>query len=253
VKFSSSSRHITLLGDVLTCMAEVPDESIDLVYADPPYFLSNGGVTCSSGKMVSVDKGLWDKESDVSRIFTFNYRWLELCRTKLKPNGTIFVSGTFHNIYAVGFALQLLGYKVLNDIAWFKVNPPPNLSCRYFTHATEQIIWARKSSNSKHYFNYELMKAADDPKPNKQMLSLWRIPPPRASEKTFGRHPTQKPLALLERIVLAASKPGDTILDPFLGSGTTAVAALKHGRKVIGIDNCEEYLRISDLRISTFL
>lgn len=238
-----------LFGDVLDCLRELPDDSIDVIYADPPYFLSNGGITCSSGMMVSVDKGDWDSEKDISRVFDFNYSWISACKAKLKANGTIFVSGTFHNIYSVGFAIQMLGFKVLNDISWFKVNPPPNLSCRYFTHSTEQIIWAKKSAKAKHYFNYSLMKADEDPKPNKQMLSLWRILPPRPSEKSHGRHPTQKPLALLERIILASSRPGDTILDPFLGSGTTAVAALKHGRKIVGIDNSLEYLSIAKARI----
>jgi len=175
--------------------------------------------------------------------------WLSLCKDKLKDNGTIFVSGTYHNIYSIGYALQSLDFKIINDISWFKVNPPPNLSCRFFTHSTEQIIWAKKSSKSKHKFNYALMKQIGDPNPGKQMLSLWRITPPKKEEKKFGKHPTQKPLKLLERIVLASTDENDLVLDPFLGSGTTAVASVLNKRRFVGIESDEGFLQLAKLRI----
>jgi site-specific DNA-methyltransferase (adenine-specific) len=179
----------------------------------------------------------------------FNKNWISECKRILKQNGTIFVSGTSHNIYNVGFCLQELGYKIINDIAWFKINPPPNLSCRYFTHSTETILWAKKDKKAKHLFNYSVMKAIGDPTPGKQMLSLWKILPPRKEEKKYGRHPTQKPLTLLERIVLASTNKGDVILDPFNGSGTTGVAALINDRKYIGIEYDKKYLDVSIKRI----
>ena len=160
----------------------------------------------------------------------------------LKPNGTIWVSGTQHVIYSIGFAMQSLGYKVLNDIAWFKVNPPPNLSCRYFTHGTETIIWAGKNDKTKHTFNYKLMKEMNG---GKQMKNLWHIMSPRKAEKAHGKHPTQKPIELLDRIVLAASDEGDRILDPFCGSSTTGLAAVQNGRSFVGIDQSDEYLELS--------
>ena len=236
-------------GDSLRIMKEFSDKSFDMIFADPPYFLSNDGITCKSGEMVSVNKGVWDKSNDLSQIHSFNYEWLSLCKDKLKDNGTIFVSGTYHNIYSIGFALQSLGFRILNDISWFKVNPPPNLSCRFFTHSTEQIIWAKKSSKAKHKFNYVLMKEMGDPNPGKQMLSLWRITPPKKEEKKFGKHPTQKPLKLLERIVLSSTDENDLILDPFLGSGTTGVASVLNNRRFIGIDSDESFLSIAKQRI----
>ena len=236
-------------GDSLKIVKEFPDKSFDMIFADPPYFLSNDGVTCKSGQMVSVNKGSWDKSNDLNQIHNFNYEWLSLCKDKLKDDGTIFVSGTYHNIYSIGFALQTLGFKILNDISWFKVNPPPNLSCRFFTHSTEQIIWAKKSVKSKHKFNYALMKEIGDPNPGKQMLSLWRITPPKKEEKKFGKHPTQKPLKLLERIVLSSTDENDLILDPFLGSGTTGVASVLNKRRFIGIETDEVFLNLAKLRI----
>ena len=236
-------------GDALNILPQIEDESCDLIFADPPYFLSGGGITCKSGKMETVNKGSWDAAKNLDSIHSFNLDWIKHCQQKLQPNGTIFISGTYHNIYSIGFALQTLGFKILNDISWFKVNPPPNLSCKYFTHSTEQIIWAKKSEKAQHTFNYEAMKEADDPKTGKQMLSLWSITPPKKSEKKFGKHPTQKPLALLERIVLASTKPHHTVLDPFLGSGTTGVAALTHGRRFIGIEQEQEYLDMAKERM----
>lgn len=200
--------------------------------------------------MVSVDKGEWDKSLPFEEMHSFNLTWLQECKRLLKPNGTIFISGTYHNIFSVGYALQQLGFVILNDIAWFKVNPPPNLSCRYFTHATETVLWAKKSKKAKHYFDYEAMRAAPDPASGKQMLSLWRIPPPARYEKRHGKHPTQKPEALLERIIRAASKPGDLVLDPFSGSCTTGVVAVRNGRKFVGFEVEQQFIDIAVNRLN---
>lgn len=213
--------------------AKSPDGCVDLIFADPPYFLSNGGMTCHSGKRVAVDKGQWDKSRGADLNHEFNVEWLKRCQRVLKPNGSIWVTGTQHVIFSVGFAMQQLGFKLLNTIAWEKPNPPPNLSCRYFTHSTETVVWAAKTVTSKHLFHYKLMRQMNG---GKQMKAVWRIGAPRASEKTFGRHPTQKPVALVERCISASTNRGDVVLDPFAGSGTTAVAALKLGRQFWGID-----------------
>jgi site-specific DNA-methyltransferase (adenine-specific) len=239
--------------DFFDAINKIDNESVDLIFADPPYFLSNGGITCKSGKMELVDKGDWDKAIGLNYIHEFNRRWLSLCKSKLTKDGTIFISGTMHNIYSIGFCLQELDYKIINDIAWFKVNPPPNLSCRFFTHSTETILWAKKSVNAKHCFNYQAMKSIGDPTPGKQMLSLWKITPPKKEEKEFGKHPTQKPIALLNRIILAASKPGDIVFDPFLGSGTTAVASVLNNRKFIGIEENFKFVEIAIKRINKAL
>lgn len=244
-----SSNEATLFqGDSLEILEKFEDETFDMVFADPPYFLSNDGVTCKSGRMVSVNKGRWDRSQGVQENHEFNLHWLEQCQRVLKPNGTIWVSGTQHVIYSIGFAMQTLGYKVLNDIAWFKVNPPPNLSCRYFTHGTETIIWAGRSDATKHTFNYKAMKEDNG---GKQMKNLWSIMSPRKAEKEFGKHPTQKPIKLLDRIVRASTDEGDLILDPFAGSSTTGVAAKMNGRNFIGIDQSEEYLDLSVKRLES--
>jgi site-specific DNA-methyltransferase (adenine-specific) len=242
---SPDGRFVLRHGDCLQVLADLPQESVDLIFADPPYFLSNGGITCQSGRMVSVNKGRWDISQGVQQNHDFNHTWLGACQRVLKPDGTIFVSGTRHVIFSVGFAMQQLGFKVLNDITWYKVIPPPNLSCRYFTHATETIIWAARNQRSKHYFDYPAMKAAND---GKQMQSLWSIIPPRKAEKRFGKHPTQKPLALLERIVKAACPEDGQVLDPFSGSGTTGIAAARLGRRYLGIELEEEYLELAQKR-----
>lgn len=227
-------------------LPNIPENSIDMIFADPPYFLSNGGFTCHAGKKVSVNKGKWDVSQGREETYLFTLRWLRECQRILAPNGTIWVSGTSHIIYTAGYAMQDLGYKILNDIAWFKVNPPPNLSCRYFTHSTETILWAAKNKDSRHYFNYELMKKFNN---NKQMLSLWSIKAPGSEEKKYGKHPTQKPLQLLDRIVLASTRRGDIVLDPFSGSGTTGIAAYKEGRQYIGIELEQSYLDVSIKRL----
>jgi len=239
-------RVILYKEDCFDILPKIPENSIDMIFVDPPYFLSNGGITCHAGKMVSVNKGKWDVSKGVEENYIFTQRWLRECQRVLTPNGTIWVSGTSHIIYTVGSAMQTLGYKILNDIAWFKVNPPPNLSCRYFTHSTETIIWAAKSKNSRHFFNYSLMKKINN---DKQMLSLWFIKAPGSAEKIYGKHPTQKPVELLDRIVLASTRIGDIVLDPFSGSGTTGVAALREGRQFIGIELDESYIKISIKRL----
>jgi site-specific DNA-methyltransferase (adenine-specific) len=231
--------------DSLELLPKIPDESIDMIFADPPYFLSNGGFTCHAGKMVSVNKGKWDVSNGIEDNHLFNQRWLKQCQRILKPNGTIWVSGTSHVIYSIGFAMQQLHFKILNNITWFKVNPPPNLSCRYFTHSTETILWAAKDKNSKHCFNYKLMKKLNN---NKQMLSLWHIKAPGREEKIHTKHPTQKPMKLLERIIQASTIKGATILDPFNGSGTTGLQAYLQGHNYIGIDSEKEYLELTKKR-----
>jgi len=229
--------------DCLKILSSIPDNSIDLIFADPPYFLSNGGITCHAGKMVSVNKGSWDKSMGVEENHEFNRAWLKECQRILTYNGTIWVSGTAHVIHSIGYAMQQLGFKLLNDIVWFKINPPPNLSCRYFTHSTETIIWAAKSYKGRHTFNYNDMKAVS----SKQMKNVWQdlfwsITPPKPEEKIHGKHPTQKPSALLDRIIRASSQKGAIVLDPFNGHGTTGIASYKLNRKYIGIDLDKGYL-----------
>lgn len=245
-KFYSNEDFLLLKGDSIELLSKLEEKSIDMIFADPPYFLSNGGITCSSGKMVSVNKGDWDKGSTVNEKHLFNIQWLEACKRVLKDNGTIWISGTYHNIYSVGLALEELDYKIINNITWYKRNAPPNLSCRFFTHSTETLLWAKKSKKAKHTFNYNLMKEANN---GKQMRDVWEFTSAKKSEKKFGKHPTQKPLSLLERVVLSSTNEGDTILDPFNGSGTTGIAAFKHNRKYIGIDIEKDYLDITVSRV----
>ena len=248
------SEICTLIQDnSLEVLEDIKPESIDMIFADPPYFLSNNGITCQGGKMVSVNKGSWDKLSDngtsIEEKHKFNRKWINLCKKVLKPNGTIWISGTMHNIYSVGMALEQEGFKIINNIIWQKTNPPPNLACRCFTHSTETILWAQKNDKkSHHFFNYELMKTLNA---GKQMKDVWTGSLTKPSEKKCGKHPTQKPEYLLERIIQASTVPGDIVLDPFCGSGTTGVEAVRFGRKFIGIDICEEYLQITKKRLET--
>ncbi|MGA2408966.1 MAG: site-specific DNA-methyltransferase [Candidatus Binataceae bacterium] len=240
---SDNADFVLYHGDALEVLPRLHiEESAPLIFADPPYFLSNGGVTCQSGRMVSVDKGRWDRLESVERMHAFNHAWLSSCRDVLEPNGTIWVSGTRHVIYSAGFAMQELGFKLLNDITWEKPNPPPNLSCRYFTHSTETLLWAARQKTSKHKFNYKAMRSEAG---DRQMKSVWRLPAAAKAEKAFGAHPTQKPLALLERIIAASSDTGDLVIDPFAGSGTTGIAAIKLGRRFIGVDTEETFLKLA--------
>jgi site-specific DNA-methyltransferase (adenine-specific) len=245
--FHDPKHHIKIYqGDCLEILPAIPENCVDLIFADPPYFLSNDGITCHAGRMVSVNKGAWDRSRGPDANHEFNRAWLAACQRVLKPNGTIWVSGTAHIIHSVGFAMQQLGFKLLNDISWVKPNPPPNLSCRYFTHATETIIWAAKSRKSRHPFNYKLMKQLAG---GKQMKSVWTIPAPDHEEKRFGKHPTQKPVALLERILLASSNEGDLVLDPFAGSGTTAITALRSGRMVLAFERDQVSIQLALARV----
>lgn len=231
-----------LQGNCMERLREIEDNSIDAIFADPPYFLSNGGISVQSGKQVCVDKGDWDKGGTPEYIYEFNRNWLSLCRSKLKDDGTIWISGTHHNIHVVMRCLQELGYKVLNTITWQKTDPPPNLSCKYFNFSTELIIWARKHEKKSHKFNYETMKQLNG---GTQMTDVWRIPAVGRWEKLQGKHPTQKTLRLLYRIILASTNEGDTILDPFSGSGTTGIAANLLGRKYIGIEQDKKFCELS--------
>lgn len=240
--YKSPNRDFTLLqGECIRLMGEF-DFKFDMIFADPPYFLSNGGISVQSGKVVCVDKGEWDKGGTPEHIDLFNEEWIAECREHLTESGTIWISGTYHNIFSVANKLTQLGFKILNVITWAKTNPPPNISCRYFTYSTEFIIWARKCPKKPHYFNYDLMKLLNE---NKQMTDVWRLPAIARWEKSQGKHPTQKPLALLVRIILASTRHRAWILDPFSGSGTTGIAASLTGRRYLGIEREKEYLDLS--------
>lgn len=235
------------LADTFEALEKMLPGRVDMIFADPPYFLSNDGITCSAGKAVSVNKGDWDRIGGVEEKHDFNRRWIRLCRRVLKPNGTIWISGTLHNIYSVGLALEQEGFKIINNITWQKTNPPPNLACRCFTHSTETVLWAQKDEKgARHYFNYELMKSLNG---GKQMKDVWAGTLTPAPEKQFGKHPTQKPVYLLERIILASTQEGDIVLDPFCGSSTTGVACKRHKRNYIGIDNNLEFIQLSIERL----
>lgn len=243
--YKSSNRDFTLIhGNCFQLLREF-DFKFNCIFADPPYFLSNGGISIQSGKIVCVDKGEWDKGKSQQEMMKFNMEWLSLCREKLKDNGTIWISGTYHNIFSVANCLTELGYKILNVVTWAKTNPPPNISCRYFTYSTEFIIWARKSEKIPHYFNYNLMKQING---NKQMTDVWHLPAIASWEKSCGKHPTQKPLALLTRIIMASTQQGDWVLDPFCGSSTTGIASNLLGRRFLGIDQEEEYIEMGKNR-----
>jgi site-specific DNA-methyltransferase (adenine-specific) len=269
--FDDPKHHLRIYqSDCLDLLPQLPASSVDLIFADPPYFLSNGGITCHAGKMVSVNKGAWDKlpgpdsgpvRARFDEVHAFNTAWLAAAQRLLKPNGSIWVSGTAHVIHSVGFAMQQLGFKLLNDISWVKPNPPPNLSCRYFTHATETIIWAAKDKKSRHTFHYKLMKETNR---GKQMKSVWEInarerqsPDWRLRNQAWraipAKHPTQKPVALLERILLASTNEGDTVLDPFLGGGTTLLSALRLSRRAIGCELSLDYINLSVRRLCSNL
>jgi site-specific DNA-methyltransferase (adenine-specific) len=243
-------------GDCLAILESIPDNSIDMIFADPPYMLSNNGFTCSNGRMVSVNKGKWDKSNGFNDDAIFHDTWISACKRVLKPEGTIWISGTYHSIYQCGFILQKNNFHILNDIVWFKPNASPNLSCRFFTASHETLIWARKDKESKHTFNYDIMKNGSFPedklkKENTQMRSVWSIPTPKPSEKILGKHPTQKPLSLLDRIILSSTKEEDIILDPFSGSGTTGITCLKNkNRYYIGIEIDKGYCELSQKRFA---
>lgn len=252
--YFKANNFVLYQEDSVSFLKKLDEDSIDMIFADPPYNLSNGGFTVHAGKRVSVNKGKWDESAGVEADMEFHLNWIRECFRVLKPNGTIWISGTYHSIYQCGYALQLIGYKILNDITWFKPNASPNLSGRYFTASHETLLWARKDQKGKHIFNYQDMKNGEwhttdfIKKEAKQMRSVWAIGTPKPDEKKFGKHPTQKPIALLDRIILASTNPGDVILDPFTGSSTTGISAVNHKRKFIGIDLEKEYLELSRKR-----
>ena len=242
---SSEGVEFTLIKDDTFKALKKLDTKFDMVFADPPYFLSNDGLTIKSGKIVSVNKAEWDKSGSSAEVDKFNTKWLSLVRNNMKENATIWISGTSHNIFSIGQALKKLNFKILNIITWEKNNPPPNFTCRTFTHSTEQIIWARKEQNTAHLYNYKLMKEINE---NKQMKDVWKLPAVAKWETKSGKHPTQKPLSVLSRIILSSTSPGNTILDPFTGTSTTGISANLLGRNFVGIDNDDEAIELSKLR-----
>jgi len=250
--FSQKNSPQVLLyqGDCLQLLESTAEASVDLIFADPPYNLSNGGTSVHAGKRVSVNKGSWDQSKGVDEDFAFHSSWISACQRVLKDDGTIWISGTYHSIYQCGFALQKHGFHILNEISWYKPNAAPNLACRMFAASHETLIWARKHKQAKHYFDYQSMKEGDwdydsMKNPGKQMRSVWSISTPGQHEKKYGKHPTQKPIRLLERIILASTQPGAVVLDPFAGSSTTGVAAKQHDRQFIGFEIDKQFLDLS--------
>lgn len=243
--YKSQNHDFTLVQGDCTEILPQFDFQFDMIFADPPYFLSNGGISVQSGKQVSVNKGDWDKSQGFAKDNEFNRKWLKLCRDKLKEDGTIWISGTYHNIFSVAQMLNELDFRILNCITWAKTNPPPNLSCKFFTHSTEFILWARKNKKVSHYYNYELMKNING---GTQMRDLWSLPAIAKWEKSCGKHPTQKPLPLLARIILASTKENAWILDPFSGSATTGIAANILGRRYLGLEQERDFLELSKQR-----
>ena len=243
-KYYYESENFKLVqGDSLKVLKKLEPKSIDMIFADPPYFLSNDGISCNGGKMVSVNKGEWDKSIGIKEKHKFNRKWIKLCYEVLKDNGTIWISGTMHNIYSIGMSLEQEGFKIINNITWKKLNPPPNISCRAFVHSTETILWAKKDiKKAKHKFNYSLMRELNN---GKQMKDVWETSLTKPSEKKCGKHPTQKPIEILEKIILASTDEGDLILDPFNGSGTTGIVASKLNRKYIGIEKEKAFLDLT--------
>ncbi len=255
---------VLVRGDSLDLLEKLPPRSVDLVFADPPYHLSNGGTTCQAGRRVPVDKGGWDVSRGVAEDHAFQRAWLGACRRVLKPSGTLWVSGTQHVIFSVGYAMQELGFHLLNTVTWYKPNASPNLACRFFTHSTEILLWASpvKQKPLAHRFNYREMKALNGGKQMRDLWAIaerperdgaqvvWAIPTPGPREKAHGRHPTQKPLALLERVMAASAAPGDLVLDPFAGSGTTGVAARRAGCRFLGIEREGAYVDLATRRLA---
>jgi site-specific DNA-methyltransferase (adenine-specific) len=252
--YYSSDRTVLYNEDSLEVMSRIPENSIDMIFADPPYRLSNNGFTCQNGRMVPVNKGSWDKSGGFEEDMVFHHEWITACRRILKPEGAIWISGTYHSIYQCGYLLQKNNFHILNDIIWFKPNASPNLSCRFFTASHETILWAKKDKKAKHTFNYAVIKNGQFPedklkKETAQMRSVWSIPTPKKTEKEWGKHPTQKPVNLLTRIIMASTGPGNIILDPFNGGGTTGVACNIIGdRYYIGIEVDQSFCELSKKR-----
>ena len=236
------------LADCVELMKLMPPASVDMIFADPPYRLSNGGVTVRNGRQASVDKGAWDRSMGFEADHRFNLAWLREARRILEPDGTIWVTGTHHIIFSLGFALQTMKFRIINQITWAKPDPPPNALHTAFTHAHETLLWASKHKAARHTFNYDLINSRD---PGAQISSVWRIPAVPRREKLHGYHPTQKPLRLLRRSILASTREGDLVFDPFLGSGTTGVAAKELGRFFVGAEMEREYAELAGRRISS--
>lgn len=241
-----------LLGDCIEELARLPDASVDMVFADPPYNLQlDGDLLRPNNTVVDGVHQDWDKFNSFAAYDAFSRAWLAECQRVLKPNGAIWVIGSYHNIFRVGAALQDLGFWLQNDVIWRKTNPMPNFRGKRFTNAHETLIWAGRDQSARVTFNYESMKASND---DLQMRSDWLFPicaGPERLKNGEGRkaHPTQKPEALLHRIILACSNPGDLILDPFFGTGTTGAVAKRLGRKWIGIERDEDYAAAAEKRI----
>ena len=243
--YQSTDKNFSLYkGDSLQILSQISNQ-FDMIFADPPYFLSNGGKKIQGRRMVSVNKGEWDKKKSSDDIDKFNQEWINQCKPLLKDNGTIWVCGTYHNIFSVEKCLRNAGFRIINIITWQKSDPTPTWGNLHFNFSSEYIIWAKKTPMANHYFNYELMKQLNG---GKLMPDVWRLPTVGLWEKTCGKHPTQKPLRLLYRIILASTKVGDIILDPFAGSSTTGIAANLLGRKFIGIEQDEDFLLLGKKR-----
>lgn len=249
VYYDDPAHSVKLLkGDCITILNQARENSVDMIFADPPYCLSNGGITCHAGKMVSVNKGKWDKSRGVRENHQFALDWLKACQRVLKPDGTIWVSGTTHIIYSIGFAMQELGYKILNDIIWHKHSLQSKPPQKHFINSTEIFIWAAKNQKSKHYFDYQLMKKFNN---GKQMRNLWRFTDEEAKQVRTGKglkafalivekkrvkkYVVQRPIALIERIILASTKEEALILDPFCCNSTIGIIASQLNRAYRGI------------------
>lgn len=243
---NSSLFYKLILGDSIKVLKKIDEKSIDMIFADPPYKLSNDGITCKSGQMVSVNKGDWDKSLGFKNDNKFNKQWLKACDRVLKDDGTMWISGTYHIIHSIAFILLEMGYYIINEVVWYKPNAAPNMGCRCFTASQETLLWVKKNKKAKHTFNYSLMKELNG---GKQMRTMWNIPTTPKREKAFGSHPTQKPKELLYRCIISSTNENDLVLDPFCGSGTTGLVAVENKRNFIGIDNNKEYLELTNKRI----
>lgn len=246
MRYIKNDKYELILGDCIKELKKFEEKSINMIFADPPYKLSNDGITCQNGRMVSVNKGEWDRSQGLKGDHKFNKKWLKACDRVLKDDGTIWISGTYHIIHSIAFALLEMDYYIINEVSWVKPNAAPNMGCRCFTASQETVLWAKKSKKAKHTFNYRLMKEMNG---GKQMRSVWEIPTTPKREKEFGKHPTQKPKELLRRCILSSTNEGDIILDPFCGSGTTGLVAIENNRKFIGMEVEETYLELTMKRL----
>lgn len=245
--YQNATKDFTLYhGDTMQVVGQI-GKKVDMIFADPPYFLSSGDNIVFNGTPIRFDKGQWDRKMSADDMNTFNRQWLSLCRERLKDGGTIWISGTYHNIFSVAQCLNELGYKILNVIVWHKPDAHPSLTVKLFNFSAEYIIWARKAEKPLHFFDYELMKEMAG---GKQMQDVWNIPTAGNWEKTCGKHRAQKTLRLLYRIIRSCTHEGDTILDPFAGSCSTGIAANLLERKFIGIDQEEEFLQLGIRRLN---